>query len=108
MAAIIEVGGARNGKAIIIMNPAEPPLIMRDTVFALVDAADEALQEAIRTSIAGMVADVSAFAPGCRLKQQLQITEIRAGHPVQTLLSVGDTLPTHQVSVFLEVEGAAH
>ncbi|GAA3155160.1 acetaldehyde dehydrogenase [Rhodococcus baikonurensis] len=105
--AIVAVGGARRGKAIIILNPAEPPLIMRDTVFCLVDAPDPAVHEEIRQSIEKMVGDVSAYVPGYRLKQEVQITEIPADQPVETLLVDGNR-PTHQVSVFLEVEGAAH
>jgi acetaldehyde dehydrogenase len=105
-AAIVEVGGARRGKAIIILNPAEPPLIMRDTVFCLVDAPDPAVHDEIRTSVEKMVADVAAYVPGYRLKQQVQISAIPADQPVETLTD--GTRPTHQVSVFLEVEGAAH
>jgi acetaldehyde dehydrogenase len=105
-AAIVEVGGARGGKAIIILNPAEPPLIMRDTVFCLVDAPDPAVHDEIRTSVEKMVADVAAYVPGYRLKQQVQITVIPDDQPVETLTD--GTRPTHQVSVFLEVEGAAH
>lgn len=105
-AAIVEVGGARKGKAIIILNPAEPPLIMRDTVFCLVDAPDPAVHEEIRTSVEKMVADVAAYVPGYRLKQRVQIDPIAVDQPVETLTD--GTRPTHQVSVFLEVEGAAH
>lgn len=106
--ALVEVGGADRGKAIIILNPAEPPLIMRDTVYALVDAPDPATHKQIEQSIAKMVDDVAAYVPGYRLKQEVQITEIAADRPVTTLLTEGATAPTHQVSVFLEVEGAAH
>jgi acetaldehyde dehydrogenase len=107
--AIVSVGGAERGKAIIILNPAEPPLIMRDTVFCLVEAPDEALHDEIRASVEKMVGDVAAYVPGYRLKQQVQITEIPADQPVHTLLPEGTTTrPTHRVSVFLEVEGAAH
>ncbi|MEE2061445.1 acetaldehyde dehydrogenase (acetylating) [Rhodococcus artemisiae] len=105
--AIETVGGARRGKAIIILNPAEPPLIMRDTVFCLVDAPDPATHDEIRQSIEKMVGDVAAYVPGYRLKQQVQITEIPQDQPVETLLVDGNR-PTHQVSIFLEVEGAAH
>jgi len=105
--AIETVGGARRGKAIIILNPAEPPLIMRDTVFCLVDAPDPATHDEIRQSIEKMVGDVAAYVPGYRLKQQVQITEIPEDQPVETLLVDGNR-PTHQVSIFLEVEGAAH
>lgn len=107
-AAIVGVGGAQRGKAIIILNPAEPPLIMRDTVFALVDAPDRATHDDIRDSIEHMVNDVAAYVPGYRLKQQVQIVEIPIDQPVETLIDVDTRRPTHQVSVFLEVEGAAH
>ncbi|MBY8863179.1 acetaldehyde dehydrogenase (acetylating) [Nocardia sp. CA2R105] len=107
--AIQAVGGAARGKAVIILNPAEPPLIMRDTVFCLVDAADADTHEQIRASVAKMVGDVAAYVPGYRLKQQVQIDPIPADQPVHTLLADGaDPVPTHRVSVFLEVEGAAH
>ncbi|MGW0326931.1 MULTISPECIES: acetaldehyde dehydrogenase (acetylating) [unclassified Nocardia] len=104
--AIAAVGGAQRGRAIIVLNPAEPPLIMRDTVFALIDTADAEVHTRIKESILAMVADVAAYVPGYRLKQGVQITPVEAGAPLRTL--VGDTPVTHQVSVFLEVEGAAH
>ncbi|GAB7003557.1 acetaldehyde dehydrogenase [Nocardioides sp. AN3] len=107
-AAIVGVGGAQRGKAIIILNPAEPPLIMRDTVLALVNAPDPSTLEQITASIDKMVSDVAAYVPGYRLKQQVQITEIPDDQPVETLVEPGASRPTHQVSVFLEVEGAAH
>ena len=106
--AIASVGKARRGKAIIILNPAEPPLIMRDTVFCLVTAPDERIQAQIRQSIEKMVEDVSAYVPGYRLKQDVQVTEIPTDQPVAGLVGADVERPTHQVSVFLEVEGAAH
>jgi acetaldehyde dehydrogenase len=108
--AIEAIGGARRGKAIIILNPAEPPLIMRDTVFALINDPQEEQQEDIRASVVHMVADVAAYVPGYRLKQDVQFTRIPEGEPVHTLLGkgVGEVPVTHKVSVFLEVEGAAH
>lgn len=107
-AAITQVGGAQRGKAIIILNPAEPPLMMRDTVFALVNAPDESTHQQIVDSVEKMVADVAAYVPGYRLKQKVQISPIPDDQPVHTLLDEGADRPTHQVSVFLEVEGAAH
>ncbi|MFJ6660317.1 acetaldehyde dehydrogenase (acetylating) [Streptomyces sp. NPDC091377] len=107
-AALVDVGGARRGKAVIVLNPAEPPLIMRDTVFCLVDAPDARRHHEIRESIGKMVADVAAYVPGYRLKQEIQIAEIPADLPVRTLVAEDAPRPTHQVSVFLEVEGAAH
>jgi acetaldehyde dehydrogenase len=103
--AIETVGGAQRGKAIIVLNPAEPPLIMRDTVFCLIGEADH---EAIEQSITAMAADVAAYVPGYRLKHRVQFTEISDDEPVHTLLPLGALRPTHKVSVFLEVEGAAH
>jgi acetaldehyde dehydrogenase len=107
--AIETVGGAERGKAVIILNPAEPPLIMRDTVFCLVTAPDADSHEQIKASVAKMVDDVAAYVPGYRLKQEVQIDAIPADQPVHTLLAKdNDSFPTHRVSVFLEVEGAAH
>ena len=105
--AIEAVGGAARGKAIIILNPAEPPLIMRDTVLCLVNLGDVTENEtaAIVESVTDMVAAVSAYVPGYRLKQKVQVIPIPDGQPVHTLT---DQPVTHQVSVFLEVEGAAH
>ncbi|MET8429831.1 acetaldehyde dehydrogenase (acetylating) [Nocardia sp. NPDC004860] len=106
--AIEMVGGAERGKAVIILNPAEPPLIMRDTVYCLVEATAPGSHERIRTSIAKMVTDVAAYVPGYRLKQQVQIDPIPSDQPVHTLLADGaHRMPTHRISVFLEVEGAA-
>jgi acetaldehyde dehydrogenase len=102
--AIESVGGARRGKAVIILNPAEPAMIMRDTVFCLVDAASPALQREIVASVERMVAEVSRYVPGYRLKQAVQITPV--GDRPRTLLR--DEPVSHQVSVLLEVEGAAH
>ncbi|MEU6729353.1 acetaldehyde dehydrogenase (acetylating) [Nonomuraea wenchangensis] len=99
-AAIESVGGAARGKAIIILNPADPPLIMRDTVFCLTGDADH---DAIRASVEEMVAEVAKYVPGYRLKQDVQFTPI--DEPVTTLTSEPVTT---RVSVFLEVEGAAH
>ncbi|WP_203337507.1 acetaldehyde dehydrogenase (acetylating) [Nocardioides limicola] len=104
--AIEAVGGATRGKAIIILNPAEPPLIMRDTVLALVEDPDGAKADAIRASVEEMAARVAEYVPGYRLKQEVQVTPIPEGQPVHTL--TGGAAATHQVTVFLEVEGAAH
>ncbi len=99
--AIETVGGAQRGKAIIILNPAEPPLIMRDTVYCLVGDADH---EAVRSSIGAMVADVAHYVPGYRLKQEVQIAPVEPG-AFSTL--VGDEDVRWKVTTFLEVEGAA-
>ncbi|MFH0178742.1 acetaldehyde dehydrogenase (acetylating) [Streptomyces cacaoi] len=104
-AAIEAVGGATRGKAIIILNPAEPPLIMRDTVFCLIGEADH---DAVRSSVDDMVVEVAKYVPGYRLKQDVQFTPIPADEPVHTLLPADAPKVTTKVTVFLEVEGAAH
>jgi len=101
--AIESVGGATRGKAIIILNPAEPPLIMRDTVFCLVGDTDH---EAIRKSIREMVEKVSHYVPGYRLKQEVQITPVDPAS-VTTICGQDADHVRFKVSTFLEVEGAA-
>ncbi len=102
-AGIVEVGGAKKGKAIIILNPAEPPMIMRDTVFTLSSGADEATIEA---AIEAMVAKVNAYVPGYRLKQKVQFERFGSNNPVK-IPGLGQ-FEGIKTSVFLEVEGAAH
>lgn len=92
--AIESVGGAEKGKAIIVLNPAEPPLIMRNTVFCLSEEADPA---AINGSIQRMVEEVRSYVPGYRLKQDVQFDEFRS--PRASGL---------KTSIYLEVEGAGH
>ncbi len=101
--AISAVGGAAKGKAIIVLNPAEPPLIMRDTVYVLSEAADQAQVEA---SIEEMAAAVQAYVPGYRLKQKVQFDLIPEDQPLN-IPGVG-RYSGLKTSVFLEVEGAAH
>jgi acetaldehyde dehydrogenase len=90
--AIEVVGGAAKGKAIIVLNPAEPPLLMRDTIYCLCPDAD-ADRAGISKSIVDMVASVQEYVPGYRLKQEVQFDQRAEG-----LL----------VSVYLEVSGAGH
>lgn len=101
--AIEVIGGAAKGKAIIIMNPAEPPLIMRDTVYVLSAAADAA---AVAASVEEMVQAVQAYVPGYRLKQQVQFDVIPESAPLN-IPGLG-RFSGLKTSVFLEVEGAAH
>jgi acetaldehyde dehydrogenase len=103
--AIEKVGGAARGKAIIILNPAEPPLIMRDTVFCLIGDADH---DAIRRSVADMADRVSRYVPGYRLKQDVQFTALEPDEPIHTLVPDGTGPVNTRVAIFLEVEGAAH
>ena len=102
--AIVEVGGAKHGKAIIVLNPAEPPLIMRDTVYCLSATADTA---AIEASVEAMVAEVQAYVPGYRLKQRVQFERIGDNKPLRIPGIEGEQTGL-KVGVFLEVEGAAH
>ncbi|WP_313318129.1 acetaldehyde dehydrogenase (acetylating) [Stenotrophomonas sp.] len=99
--AIESVGGAAVGKAIIVLNPAEPPLLMRDTVYVLSELADTA---AVEAAVNDMVARVAAYVPGYRLKQQVQFEVLDEAVNVP---GVGPTTGL-KTSVFLEVEGAAH
>jgi acetaldehyde dehydrogenase len=92
--AIESVGGAGRGKAIIVLNPAEPPLIMRNTIFCL---SENASYEAVNASIQRMIEEVRTYVPGYRLKQEVQFEEFRS--------AAGNGLKT---SIFLEVEGAGH
>lgn len=82
--AITKVGGAKKSKAIIILNPAEPPLIMRDTVHCLTETTPD--QKAITESIHQMIKEVQKYVPGYRLKN-------------------GPVFDGMRVSVYLEVEG---
>ena len=99
--AIEAVGGAAKGKAIIILNPAEPPMIMRDTVFTLSEGADE---DAIRASVEAMVEKVQAYVPGYRLKQQVQFERFGDNNPL-TIPGMGKFTGI-KTMILLEVEGA--
>jgi len=102
--AIEAVGGAGRGKAIIILNPAEPPLIMRDTVYCLARGGDRA---AIAASVEEMVETVRAYVPGYRLKQPLLFEHIGSNRPLH-IAELDEDFTGLKVTVFLEVEGAAH
>ncbi|HLT91371.1 MAG TPA: acetaldehyde dehydrogenase (acetylating) [Woeseiaceae bacterium] len=97
------IGGASRGKAIIILNPAEPPMIMRDTVMTLSSGADE---EAIEAAVRAMVERVRAYVPGYRLKQQVQFERFGDDNPL-AIPGFGEFTGL-KTSVFLEVQGAAH
>ncbi len=101
--AIEVVGGAAKGKAIIVLNPAEPPLMMRDTVLTLSSGGDE---RSIAAAIEAMVAGVQAYVPGYRLKQKVQFEHFGADNPVR-IPGVGRFSGLKAIT-FLEVEGAAH
>lgn len=101
--AIELLGGAERGRAIIILNPADPPLMMRDTVIVL---SQGATPEAIEASVAEMAARVQAYVPGYRLKQRVQFEQIGDNAPVR-VPGIG-AVSGLKTTIFLEVEGAAH
>ncbi len=82
--AIEKVGGAKEGKAIIVINPAEPPLMMRDTIHCLTESEPD--RDAITASVHAMLAEVQKYVPGYRLKN-------------------GPVFDGNRVSIFMEVEG---
>lgn len=98
---IEQVGGAAKGKAIIILNPAEPPMIMRDTVFTLSEAVDP---EIVRASIAAMVRKVQTYVPGYRLKQEVQFERFGGNNKLR-IPGYGE-FEGLKTSIYLEVEGA--
>ena len=100
---IVSVGGAEHGKAIIVLNPAEPPLIMRDTVYVLSQGGSE---EDIEKSVEEMVAEVCKYVPGYRLKQKVQFERFGGNNSVR-IPGVGE-FEGLKSAIFLEVEGAAH
>ena len=88
-----EIGGAQRGKAIIILNPADPPMIMRDTIFCAVPP--DADRDAIVQSVVAMERAVQEYVPGYRLLQEPQVDDPSPATQGQT-----------KVSIFVEVEGA--
>jgi acetaldehyde dehydrogenase len=100
---IEQVGGAEKGKAIIILNPAEPPVMMRGTVYCLSSGASE---QEIEASVTAMVDKVRSYVPGYRLKQKVQFERFGSNNPI-SIPGVGE-FEGIKSSVFLEVEGAAH
>ena len=101
--AIEKVGGAERGKALIILNPADPPIVMRDTIFTLSENGD---QEAIRESIKEMVAEVQKYVPGYSLHQEIQFEEI----PKEEAVYIEGLGHRHglKTTVLLQVVGAGH
>jgi len=97
--AIEEVGGAQMGKAIIVLNPAEPPMIMRNTVFALVESGNP---DEIEQSIEAMVETVNSYVPGYRLKQKVQFERLDDGAEVR-IPDLDRKFSGWKISVFLEV-----
>ncbi len=106
--AIEQVGGANKGKAIIVLNPAEPPVMMRDTVFVLSELPEQhgVSTDDIAQSIKQMVERVNGYVPGYRLKQEVQFERFEEDAPLH-IPGYGEFVGLKS-SIFLEVEGAAH
>ena len=98
-----KVGGADKAKAIIVLNPAEPPLLMRNTVFTL---CDPIAQDKVKESVESMVAKVQEYVPGYRLKQEVQFERFGSNNPC-AIPGYGE-FEGLKASIFLEVEGAGH
>ena len=99
--AIEVVGGAAKGKAIIVLNPAEPPMVMRDTVFTLSEQAD---RQEIINSIHAMVQEVQKYVPGYQLHQEVQFEDINTPVFIEGVGFVSGLKTT----VLLKVVGAGH
>lgn len=102
-AALREVGGARRGKAVLLLSPANPPALMRSTVYCLVDR--DLDREAVEHDIVDMVEQVSRYVPGYRLKQRVQFERFSIESPLY-IPETGTFMGT-RVTVMLEVTGAA-
>ena len=102
-AGIEKVGGAENGKAIIVLNPAEPPMMMRDTIYTLSVGSNE---QDIIDSVDKMVADVQRYVPGYRLKQSVQFEQV--GYDKKLNIPGYGEAAGLKTTIFLEVEGAGH
>lgn len=102
-AALQVVGGARRGKAVMILNPADPPAMMRNTVYCLIDGDTD--RQRIETDVLSMVERVKSYVPGYRLKQRIQFEAFGANNPLY-IPETGKFIGT-RVTVLLEVTGAA-
>ncbi len=98
------VGGAQRSKAVIILNPADPPLLMRNTVYCLIEG--DCDHAGIEASITAMVNEVQRYVPGYKLKQPVQFESFDADNPLH-IPETGKFIGT-RVTAMLQVTGAAH
>ncbi len=97
------IGGAKKGKAIIILNPAEPPIIMRNTVYTITDECD---QDEVSESIYQMVDEVKRYVPGYNLKSE-PIFDSLEKYPIR-IPGYGEFKRGYKITILLEIEGAGH
>ncbi len=102
--ALVDVGGAVRGKAVIVLNPAEPPLLMRNTVYCLIDG--ECSHAEVDATVNEMVERMQEYVPGYRLKQPVQFETFTPDNALH-IPETGKFWGT-RVTVFLEVTGAGH
>jgi len=102
--AVRVIGGAQRGKSVMILNPADPPVLMRNTVYCLVDG--DVDHGAIEADILDMVGQVAAYVPGYRLKQDVQFEVY--GHNDPLYIPETGKFTGTRVTVMLEVAGAGH
>ncbi|AVV45987.1 acetaldehyde dehydrogenase (acetylating) [Streptomyces sp. P3] len=102
--ALREVAGADTAKAVIVLNPADPPVVMRNTVFCVVEDATAGTLEAIEDSVRQTVRDVQEYVPGYELVQDVQFDAL---HEVW-IPHLGRHVTGTQVTCFLQVRGAGH
>jgi len=102
--AVRVIGGAQRGKSVMILNPADPPVLMRNTVYCLVDG--DVDHGAIEADILDMVGQVAAYVPGYRLKQDVQFEVY--GHDDPLYIPETGKFTGTRVTVMLEVAGAGH
>jgi acetaldehyde dehydrogenase len=98
------VGGAQRSKAVIVLNPTDPPILMRNTVYCLVEG--DCDHAAIEASILAMVDRVRQYVPGYQLKQKVQFETFDADHPLH-IPETGKFIGT-RITAMLQVRGAAH
>ena len=103
--AIEKVGGAQQGKAIIVINPAEPPIVMRDTIHCL--TVEEPDRDAITASVHAMIASVQKYVPGYTLKNGPVFDGKRVSIYVE-VLGLGDYLPTYAGNLDIMTAAAVH
>lgn len=102
--ALVRIGGAAEGKAIMILNPAEPPMLMRNTVYCLVESDPDL--SLIDEAVNAMVSKVQEYVPGYQLKQAVQYESFTDANPLR--MPASENFTGVRVNIMLEVTGAAH